>query len=402
MAVSIKENAPMELAKTTLPEQRKAHIIGGITDDYGALTNSRSLEITQRIGELGQIFWNGMDVRVHDMSREVHGNTDRELRELSEQVAGAIATKMVFWLPASSNYDDYARTFRQKSINDMTPRKDIFLVGMTPTVGMNGQEQYNEALRFVKESSANLSLAYDYESGNAMVVAPEEAHYHESTELDVTVRGLMEMAYLRSQLTFTRSTVVGGEPVEWDSEEVYPSLRDVVNFCIENGAYKPFLGVTAGHFAAKVGENEFLTSRRKTNFNNLSSTGLVRVVTDGPDSVVAFGGKPSVGGQSQRIVFSEHPERDSIVHFHCPIKEGSNVPVVSQREYECGSHECGKNTSDGLAVVDDGIEAVYLDNHGPNVVFHHDENPKKIQEFLMDNFDFTKKTGGYQLSGVNS
>jgi hypothetical protein len=136
---------------------------------------------------------------------------------------------------------------------------------------------------------------------------------------------------------------------------------------------------------------------RKTNFNNLGTTGLVRVVTDGPDQVVAMGGRPSVGGQSQRIVFDKHPERDSIVHFHCPPKPGSKIPVVSQREYECGSHECGLNTSDGLALVDDGIEAVMLDNHGPNIVFHHGEDPAKIKEFIQDNFDLTQKTGGYAL-----
>ena len=26
-------------------------------------------------------------------------------------------------------------------------------------------------------------------------------------------------------------------------------------------------------------------------------------------------------GQSQRIIFKEHPELDCIVHFHCPVKE---------------------------------------------------------------------------------
>jgi len=390
------------LPKTTLPEQREAYVIGGIVDQHGLDTNPRSLEIANRIGELGQIFWSGMNTSVYDMGYADPGypfSHDAQLDEFASAAAHNMATKMVFWLPGSRNSEEYAKYFRQRELGSMAPRKDIFLVGMTATHGATGQEQYNEGLRFVKETSANLALAYDYETNNSMVVAPEETNYHESTDLDVTVRGLMEMAYLRSQLTFTRSTVVDGQPVDWDSDLVYPTLRDVVNFCIEKGAYKPFLGTTAGHFAAKIADNEFLTSRRKTNFNNLGSTGLVKVVTDGPDRVVAMGGKPSVGGQSQRIVFENHPERDSIVHFHCPIKSGSNVPVVSQREYECGSHECGENTSAGLSVVDDGIEAVYLDNHGPNIVFHHDENPTKITEFIQDNFDLTRKTGGYQLIG---
>jgi hypothetical protein len=124
---------------------------------------------------------------------------------------------------------------------------------------------------------------------------------------------------------------------------------------------------------------------------------LVRVVTDGPDNVIAYGSKPSVGGQSQRIVFDEHKGENCIVHFHCPIKPGSNVPIVSQREYECGSHECGQNTSRGLEVVDDGIKAVYLDNHGPNIVFNDGKDARGVQDFISDNFDLSKKTGGYQV-----
>ncbi|MGK3945590.1 class II aldolase/adducin family protein, partial [Streptomyces caeruleatus] len=92
-----------------------------------------------------------------------------------------------------------------------------------------------------------------------------------------------------------------------------------------HGAYKPFNGVTVGHFACKVDDNTFLTSIRKTNFNDLSKVGMVKIVTDGPDTVLAYGAKPSVGGQSQRIIFKDHPNYDCVVHFHCPIKSSSKV-----------------------------------------------------------------------------
>jgi ribulose-5-phosphate 4-epimerase/fuculose-1-phosphate aldolase len=202
------------------------------------------------------------------------------------------------------------------------------------------------------------------------------------------------MSLLRSHLTFTRSTVVSGTPVPWNSEEIYPVLRNVVDYCIEKGAYKKFLGVTAGHFAVKLSENEFLTSIRKTDFNDMKSVGLVKVKTDGPDSVIAYGAKPSVGGQSQRIVFTNHQEYDCIVHFHCPIKEGSLVPTASQREVECGSHSCGLNTSNNLKKFGN-LSAVYLDQHGPNIVFHHSIDPQEVIDFIEENFDLTKKTGGY-------
>jgi hypothetical protein len=284
--------------------------------------------------------------------------------------------------------------FRRDSVNGREPRKDIFLVAFKTTCGATEQEMYSAGLNLVKQASANLVLVNDTVTRLNMVVTPEEASYHLTHDRDEALRGLMEMTYLRSQLTFTRSTVVAGEPVPWQSELIPDSLRTVVNYCIEHGAYKPFLGVTAGHFATKIGPQTFLTSRRKTNFNHLDVVGLVQVETDGPDSVVARGSRPSVGGQSQRIVFEEHPEHDCIVHFHCPIRPGSAVPVVSQREYECGSHECGANTSQGLQDFD-GLAAVYLDQHGPNLVFNHDADPQTVIDFIEANFDLTAKTGGY-------
>jgi hypothetical protein len=92
---------------------------------------------------------------------------------------------------------------------------------------------------------------------------------------------------------------------------------------------------------------------------------------------------------------------DCIAHFHCPKREGSEVPTVSQREYECGSHECGKNTSSGLGefILADGskVKAVYLDHHGPNIVFNSSVDPALVTEFIDANFDLAEKTGGYQI-----
>jgi hypothetical protein len=379
--------------------ERELHIFGGATEESTG-DNPWSGNIARTIAEKALVELPSLAIKLH-LTEEAGGTdglrTDKDLAEAAREVTADYATRMVMWMPDSPRQKQIAETFRRQQIGDAKPRKDIFLAGMSATRGATGVEQYGQGLALVKESSANLALAYDYDTANGMVVAPEETTYDESTNLDAVIDGLIDISQLRSQLNFTESTVVGGEPVAWNSSLIYPSLREVVDYCVQNDAYKPFLGVTAGHFAAKLSNNEFLTSRRKTDFRELGKVGLVRVVTDGPDRVLAYGAKPSVGGQSQRIVFAEHPERDLIVHFHCPIKPGSNVPVVSQREYECGSHECGKNTSDGLMVVDDGIEAVYLDNHGPNVVFHHDEDPRKVQEFISDNFDLSKKTGGYQL-----
>ena len=271
-------------------------------------------------------------------------------------------------------------------------RKDIFVVSIRDIPSEDASSMYLKGLSICKSTSSNLVVATT--AGMNMVIAPEESLYHVGTDMMNAINGALEMAWLRSHLTFTQSTVIEGDLIPWNDPLVPSALRTVINYCIEQHAYKPFNGVTAGHFAVKLNDTTFLTSIRKTNYNKLQEIGLVKIVTDGPDTVLAFGAKPSVGGQSQRIVFRDHPEYDCICHFHCPIKEGSEVPVMSQREFECGSHECGQNTSNGLKKFGD-LSATHLDNHGPNIVFNSKIDPQKVIDFINANWDLSKKTGGY-------
>lgn len=378
---------------------KQVHIIGGRTaeslsqDDTAArLAHFVDTDAREQIDT--------MDINLHLTGYDggTEGlDTEHDVKEYVRSLVADYSTKLIFWLIDSPQSAELSAQFRRDGAEGRDPRKDIYLASSSFSSGLSGSDQYETALAQVKRTSANLSLAYDTASHSGMIVAPEEAAYDETSQLESLATSLVDISELRSHLTFTRSTVIDGEPVDWNSSLVYPSLREVVNYCVDNDAYKPFRGMTAGHFAVKIGEHEFLTSRRKTDFRRLGEIGLVRVVTDGPDNVIAYGSKPSVGGQSQRIVFDEHAGENCIVHFHCPIKPGSNVPTVSQREYECGSHECGMNTSAGLEVVDDGIKAVYLDNHGPNVVFNDERDPRGIEQFISDNFDLSKKTGGYQV-----
>lgn len=281
-------------------------------------------------------------------------------------------------------------------------RKDIFLVGFKTTAGASRDEQYLTGLKLLKSASCNLVLANDVHTRLNMVITPEQAAYHETSDREAAIKGLVEMAHHRSQGTFTRSKVEPGTPVPWDDPRVPESLRAVVNHCIARGAYKPFRGSTVGHFAVRQGgardgsDSHFLTSRRKTDFNKLSEVGLVAVQALDNDQVIAYGSKPSVGGQSQRIIFEEHTDTDCIVHFHCPLEPTSEVPRRSQRENECGSHQCGKNTSQGLQrfELSNGqyLYAVMLDKHGPNIVFDRDVDPNAIIEFIEENFDLEGRT----------
>lgn len=274
-------------------------------------------------------------------------------------------------------------------------RKDIFLIGFKTTCNVNNQTMYERGLKLCKESSCNLVLVNDVGRRFNMIITPEEAAYCETEDREKVLKELVDMTYHRSHLTFTRSTVIDGQPIHWNDNRIPQSLRTVVNYCINRGAYKPFNGATVGHFAYKLSDNEFLTSIRKSNFNDLEKNGLVYIKTDGPDTVLAYGARPSVGGQSQRIIFNDHPHVDCVVHFHCPLKNGhDNIPIRSQREIECGSHECGNQTSKGLKQFGN-LKAVYLDQHGPNIVFNQSIDPSEVINFIDKNFHLEKKTGGY-------
>lgn len=415
---------------------KQIHIVGGGTFEpvrsHLALSAPAFGSTARQLGALCEEIMPTMDTNIH-LTRmadpESRLETSDDLRALAEEFLGDYSTRMVFWAPAITDFRgqigeiaphkrgeklDSAMphtmdlipnpkiipAFRRDGIGAQPARKDIFTVGFKTTVDADPDTQYTIGLKSLKRNSLNLVLANDIKTGLAMVITPEEAAYHETTNRDVALRGLAEIAHERSQMNFTRSTVIAGESINWRSDEVFPALRAVVDHCIQAGAYQPVDGKTAGHFAAKIGPTTFLTSMRKTNFNDLDRVGLVKVETDGEDSVIAYGSKPSVGGQSQRIVFEQNPGSDCIVHFHCELKEGSTINRVSQREYECGSHQCGENTSNGLTEHADGkIKAVFLEQHGPNIVFAHDIDPQVVIDFIDENFDLTKKTGGHVLVG---
>ena len=285
-----------------------------------------------------------------------------------------------------------------RSKHSPRPRKDIFLVAFKTTTGASDDEMFLAGLTLMKDASANLVLVNDIHRKQNMIITPEQARYQlpeGSGQREETLALLVQMAKARSSGTFTRSTVVEGEPVDWSGDQVFPALREVVDHCIAQGAYKDVLGrnATVGHFAQKLDSESFLTSRRSQNFNHMAEVGLVRVDSSGDGRVVAYGSRPSVGGQSQRIIFREHPEADCIVHFHCPLRPGVKLPVREQWPHECGSHQCGQNTSDGLEQVEPGIKVVYLDKHGPNIVFSHKIDPKQVISMIDLYFDLSKHTG---------
>jgi hypothetical protein len=276
-------------------------------------------------------------------------------------------------------------------------RKDIFAVAFKTTTGATPDEQYLAGLNLLKQNSLNLVLANDTVTRHNMIIAPEETRYFETDDREEVLRGLVQMVLARMDNTFTRSTVIGGKLVSFqDDERVPANLRQVVNHLVERGAYKPFNGSTAGHFAVRLDDEHCLTSRRKTNYTQKGGLDLVKVEYDGLNMVIAQGAKPSVGGQSQRIVFTEHPDLDCIVHAHVPLRADApdDIPVAPQWQNECGSHQCGANTSRNLKAFPHGIHAVMLEGHGPNIVFSKETRAEDVIDFIERNFDLTDKTGG--------
>lgn len=276
-------------------------------------------------------------------------------------------------------------------------RKDIFLVGFKTTTGASEEEQYRAGLKLLKENSCNLVIANDLHTRLNMIIAPELAKYGVTTNRHEMLDELVEIAYKRNKNKFTQTTVENtGELLGWDSKEVPANLVEVVDWCVSNNAYKPFNNITVGHFGFKPEQGIMWSSRRKRNFNYKSDRDLVKVDFSVEGKQIAYGAKPSAGARSQYMVLSKFPEMNCIVHFHCPLKDnsvlGSLGAVRSQKYVECGSHQCGQNTANGMVKISSDIAAVMLDKHGPNIVFSQKADPKEVVKFISENFELNKQT----------
>lgn len=399
---------------------RIVHVIGGGTfapvKAHLALCAPAFGKTAKQLAELSKTKFDKMDVSVHLTAMCDGGDpdlrTNADISALIDKIVDDPLSKVVFMNAALVDFDGHVNSPEERLssannyVMELAPakkmvgkfrrtRKDLFVVAFKTTAGATEDEQYKAGLNLLKASSVNLVLANDVITRKNMIITPEEARYHVTTDREEALANLVDMAWHRSHLTFTQSKVVAGHPVPWSDERIPASLRAVVDHLIARGAYKVFRGATVGHFATKLTDKTFLTSMRKTNFNDLAKNGLVLVETDGPDTVLAYGAKPSVGGQSQRIIFRDHPGMDCVAHAHVPLKPSprDDIPVRSQREVECGSHACGKNTSDGLKQFGN-LKAVMLDNHGPNIIFSKDIDPQEVIDFIEANFDLEQKTGG--------
>src|SRR5581483_10121344 len=70
-------------------------------------------------------------------------------------------------------------------------RKDIFLVAFKTTCGATEDEQYIAGLHLLKGASCNLVLANDVKTRVNMIITPEEARYHVTTNRSEALSNLV-------------------------------------------------------------------------------------------------------------------------------------------------------------------------------------------------------------------
>jgi len=139
-----------------------------------------------------------------------------------------------------SSKEDYAAELlgiQEKTLAKIRKhRKDIFVVGFKTTYNASKSEQFAKGLDLLKRCSLNLVLANDIMHHSNMIITPEEGVYEATREH--LLQMIIDMAYNRSHLSFTRSTVIEGTPVPWQDKRVPANLRTVINWCVAQGLTK--------------------------------------------------------------------------------------------------------------------------------------------------------------------
>lgn len=278
-------------------------------------------------------------------------------------------------------------------------RKDIFLVGFKATTGKSPEDCYAAGLSLLKRNSANLVVANDLHEKHNVIITPEEFPYWAATREEL-VEKLSRMIQHRTLLDFVRTTVKDEARADLialhDAGAIPPNFVPVLRHLIDGGAFKLFLDKTSGHFGCKVTGKDYarVSSVRKTNHNRVLQDGAAKIYGYENGRIMAGGARPSVGEHTQDEIYKHFPQIDSIVHFHCPRRPGSDLPSASQWAFECGSVQCGHNTASNMREVEDGIWVVDLDGHGPNIGFRRDVPAERVIGFIDRHFDIADKTGG--------
>lgn len=287
-------------------------------------------------------------------------------------------------------------------------RPDIFLVGFKTTTNASKEEMFLAGLKFMKSTKCNLVLVNEIHNRMNMIITPEEAYYCYTKNRKQALTELCEIFMSRIPNTFSSSIFQQIEEPAYLIDQLPENFKSIIQELIDNKAFICNNGndFTPGHFCYtdsdridKTKNFSYICSQRKADHNKVFEEGmsLVTPIQDNNSEEVNFQvkgkRKASVGARSQYYLLQENPEYNCIIHTHNPIKEGSQLPIVSQKEFQCGSIECGQNTLNGLKKFENGkIAGVYLDKHGANFMFHSDTDPNIILNFIKNNIVLGEKT----------
>lgn len=172
------------------------------------------------------------------------------LTDVESVARGYIAdpqTKIVFWNPTMVEYPDHTLFITNEEGDPVlsTPlpaphriarfikdkRPDIFLVVFQTTSGLNEDEQKSAAEELIQKTHANLVFAKDTSNDMNMVVTAEQSVHHQTTDKEVALAGLVEMALHRSQTQWLRTVLLSQNlpPVPLELAERFDEIAE---FCV--------------------------------------------------------------------------------------------------------------------------------------------------------------------------
>lgn len=156
-------------------------------------------------------------------------------------------TKIVFWNPTVVEYPDHTLFLTNEDgdpvlssplpdpqriprfIKDKRP--DIFLVVFQTTSGLTAEEQKDNALTLLKKTNANMVFAKDTSTEWNMVVTAEQSVYHQTSDKEVGLAGLVEMTLHRSQTQWLRAVLLSQHTPQLP-EEAACVFDEVSEFCV--------------------------------------------------------------------------------------------------------------------------------------------------------------------------
>ena len=294
-------------------------------------------------------------------------------------------------------------------------RKDIFLVSFKATAGESVDHSYNIGLKSMKDNKSNLVYINDVQKKVNMIMTPEEFVYTNKSR-DELMMTLCELIYDRIDLTYHKTEVKGRSKADvydlMKRGSIPKNFVDILKHAIGEGAYKPFevfdkkangkmpkyKSITVGHFGCKVTGESFsrISSARGSDHNLVLEKGVIKIHGEEGNKIIVSGGKPSVGEHTQKMIYDDLGDKvDSIIHFHCPLKKGvTSISIRPQKPFQCGTDECALNTSNGMEKIIDGVYAVHLEGHGPNIAFSKDIDSSVIKGVIEEYWDLSKKEDG--------